>query len=303
MAEPVLEARALTRTFGAKRALEGLSFRLEPGEVLGFLGPNGAGKSTTMRLFMGTLRPSAGGAWVRGRECWRERPAVMREVGFLPGELALYEELSGAALLELFEGLRGGVDRARRDALVRRLDLDLRPRVGVLSKGNRQKLGMVLALAHAPPVLLLDEPSSGLDPLLQQVFVELLLEEKARGASILLSSHILPEVDRLADRVAILRAGRLVALESMESLRARRERRLEASLSAPAGEGAFEGLEGVRVLERDGAGARWVLGVRGEPGPVLARLLTLGLRDLSYPPPDLESAFLQYYTAREERPA
>ena len=296
-----IEARALTRTYRGGRGVFDLDFSVEEGEIFGFLGPNAAGKTTTIRVLMGTLRPTAGEARVFGMDVWRRSPAVKTRIGFVPGELHLYERMTGDGLLRFLAGYRGpgSLDRGR--ALARRLDLDLHQRVRHLSKGNRQKLILVQALMHEPPLLVLDEPTSGLDPLMQAAVLDLLVEQRSRGRTVFLSSHLLQEVERVADRAAVLRDGRLVAVEDVDRLRSVRERRMEVVLHRPAASDAFAGLGSVRVLAVHEGGRRLDLAVHGDPDPLLQRLAALPVADLVYPPADLESVFLHYF--REAAPA
>jgi ABC-2 type transport system ATP-binding protein len=284
----------LTRSYGKRRGVVDLDFTVGAGEIFGFLGPNGAGKTTTIRLLMGLLRPGAGGARICGLDCWRDAPAVKARVGFLPGEIHLYEKMTGAAFVDFFAAFRGG-PAPRRDEFVERLQLDLAPRIRHLSKGNRQKLAVVQALMHDAPVLILDEPSSGLDPLMQAELIEVLREEQQRGKTIFLSSHTLSEVERVAQRVAIIREGRIVAIEDVEHLRATRERRMEVLLHQPVDPAVFDALPGVRVLTTHADGRHVDLAVSGNPRALLELLGTLPIDDLVYGPPDLESVFLRYY--------
>ena len=304
-----IEARALTRTYRGGRGVFELDFRVEEGEIFGFLGPNGAGKTTTIRLLMGMLRPTSGEARVFGLDTWRQSPAAKARIGFVPGDLRLYERMTGEAVLRFLAGYRprGSLDRGRR--LARQLDLDLSQRVRHLSKGNRQKLILVQALMHEPPLMVLDEPTSGLDPLVQAAVLDLLVEQRSRGGTVFLSSHLMQEVEKVADRAAVLRDGRMVALEHVDRLRAVRERRMEVVLERPPANDAFAGLGGVRVLAVHDGGRRMELAVRGGPQGLLQRLAALPVVDLVYPPTDLESAFLHYYrdaapsTHEEEVPA
>ena len=215
-----IETEGLTRSYGRRRGIVDVSFTVNEGEIFAFLGPNGAGKTTTIRQLMGLLRPTSGRARIFGLDCWAQSPGAKEKVGFLPGEMRLYENLSGNALLDYFASFRKGHDRRRRDALVERLDFDPTQRIRHMSKGTRQKLGIVQALMHEAPLLILDEPSSGLDPLKQVTFLSLLHDERAGGRTVFLSSHAIPEVERIADRVGIIREGRLVAVESIEALKA-----------------------------------------------------------------------------------
>ncbi len=291
----VIETERLTRFYGKRRGIEDLDLDISEGEIFAFLGPNGAGKTTTIRLLMGLLRPTRGRARIFGLDCWSASARVHDRVGFLPGELRLYEHLTGAELLDFFASFRPRADPARRARLAERLDVDLSVRIRHHSKGNRQKLGLVQALMHEAPLLILDEPSSGLDPLKQVAFVDLLREERAAGRTVFLSSHALSEVERLADRVAIVREGRLVAVETVASLRARRARRMELVLSSPVDLAPLAGVDGARVLSIDANGRHVTISLRGSLAPLLRVLADLPVEDLIVAPPDLETIFLHYY--------
>src|SRR6478672_352901 len=239
----------LTKDFGGGHGLFGLDLEVRRGEILGFLGPNGAGKSTTMRLLLDLIGPTSGSATLLGLDSHADSLEIKRRVGFLPGELALYPELRGEVMLDFLAELRGGVDRRVRDDLAERFDTDLGRRIGELSTGNRQKLGLIQAFMHEPELLILDEPISGLDPLVQQSFHALLGEVAARGRTVLLSSHTLSEVERVADRVAILRRGRLVVVDSLASLRAVAVERLEIEFGgAPPKLEEIAAVPGVREV-------------------------------------------------------
>ncbi|MBX6341137.1 MAG: ABC transporter ATP-binding protein [Thermomicrobiaceae bacterium] len=294
MATPIA-VEHLTYSYGQRRGVIDLTFSVEEGEIFGFLGPNGAGKTTTIRQLMGFMRPASGSARIFGLDCWADAPRVKAKVGFLPGELHLYDQMTGREFLDFFAAFRGGDDPARRKMLVERLELDLDARIRHLSKGNRQKLAIAQALMHDAPLLILDEPSSGLDPLMQVGLLDLLREEQARGKTVFLSSHVLSEVERIANRVAIIREGRLVAVESVARLKALRERTMELTLAAPVPLERFSAIEGVRVLAVDPSGRHVQLGVRGELGPLLRLLGELPVEDLVFGPPDLESIFLHFY--------
>ena len=291
----LIHARGLVKTFCTLAADDGIDFDVRAGGAFGFLGPNGAGKTTTIRQLMGLLRPSGGTARVFGHDCWSESPAVKALVGFLPGDLHLYEHMTGQGFLDFFAAFRPGENPRRHHVLAERLDLDLSPRIKQLSKGNRQKLAIVQALMHEAPVLILDEPSSGLDPLMQINFLDLLKEEQSRGRTIFLSSRLLLEVERIAHRVAIIREGRLVTVEEVERLKAKRERQMEITLHDPVPAERFAAVPGVRVLISEQGGRHLHLAVRGKLGPLLHLLGELPVDDLVFGPPDLESVFLQYY--------
>ena len=294
MAQPIA-LTDVTFSYGKRRGVFGLTFSVEAGEIFGFLGPNGAGKTTTIRQLMGFMRPERGSARIFGLDCWRDATLVKARVGFLPGDIHLYEQLTCAEFLDFFAGFRPNAPEQHRRALAARLDLDLRQRIKHLSKGNRQKLALVQALMHDAPLLILDEPSSGLDPLMQEGLLDLLREERARGKTIFLSSHQLSEVEQIAQRVGIIREGRLVTVEDVAQLKARRERRMTVTLHEPVPAERFGTLAGVRVIEVAPDGQQIDLAVHGAPGPLLRLLADLPVADFIYGPPDLEGVFLQYY--------
>lgn len=292
-----LQVEQLTRAYGKRRGVTDLTFTVSSGEVFGFLGPNGAGKTTTIRQIMGLLRPTSGHARVFGLDCWLDSTRVKAKIGYLPGDLHLYEKLTGEEFLDFFASFRPRASATRRQHLAVRLDLDLRQRIKHLSKGNRQKLAIVRALMHDAPLLILDEPSSGLDPLMQAAFIALLREEHARGKTIFLSSHMLPEVERIAHRVAIVREGRLVAIEEVARLSALRQRHIQVVLREPVSPECFSAIEGVRVVMTDPDGLHLALEARGALAPLLRVLSDLPVDDLTIAPQDLEQAFLHYYNS------
>src|SRR5205814_76961 len=223
----IIQTEKLTKSYGSHRGIVDLDLTVNEGEAFGFLGPNGAGKTTTIRTLLDHLRPTSGRALVFGIETTVDPVAIHRRVGYLPGEFSLYDKLTGGQTIAYFANLRGGVDRAYQAALVERLDIDPSRRFRELSKGNKQKIGLVVALQHRPDLLILDEPTSGLDPLVQQTFYEVIREAKAEGRTVFLSSHILSEVEKTCDRVAIIREGRLARVGRLEALRALAHHRAE----------------------------------------------------------------------------
>ena len=288
-----IETAGLSKDYGAGRGLFGLDLRVRRGEILGFLGPNGAGKSTTMRLLVGLIHPSAGGARVLGLDIARDGLELRRRVGYLAGDFGLYQQLTGAAVIDHFARLHGGVDRRRIAELADRLDVQLDRRVRELSSGNRQKLGLIQALMHDPELLILDEPITGLDPLVQQTFHQLLAELRERGRTTLLSSHTLSEVDRVADRVAILRAGRLVVVDQLDRLRAAAVRRWEIEFADPPAPEPFRRLPG--VVEVGVEGSRLVISFNGAADELIKALAAHRVLELRTRDGDLEEIFLQYY--------
>lgn len=265
MSAAAIEINGLTKRYGSLTAVDDLTLAVAPGEVVGFLGPNGAGKTTTIRTLLGFLRPTSGSCAVLG--AWPGRDvAVRRRVGYLPGDFRVDPAMTGQQLFAWYSRLRGvGPDRAR--DLCERLDLDPTRRFGALSKGNRQKIGLVQAFLHDPDVLVLDEPSTGLDPLVQRKFLALVDEAARRGAAVLFSSHVLPEVERVADRVAIIRAGRLVTLSTVDEMLDRARHQLELRYTKPVPDGLLDGVPGVVRAQVDGV--RLTVVIDGPVGPAL----------------------------------
>lgn len=290
----MIETQGLTKSYGRTLALRELDLRIQPGEVFGYLGPNGAGKTTTLRLLMGLLRPTSGRASVLGHDTWRDSVQVRRDVGYLPGEPAFYRGMSGARHVEYLAHLRGDHDADHGRDLARRLDLDLSRPATALSKGNRQKLAVVLAMMSRPRLLLLDEPTSGLDPLVQQEFQAMLREHSGRGGSVLLSSHVLAEVQRLADRIGVVRDGRLIAVERLESLRAKSLHHVLATFADRADPAEFIGLPGVRDVQlRDGT--LRCSAPQSSLDALLKRVSRHQVVDFECAEAELEETFLTYY--------
>ena len=293
MAEAAIITSGLTKRYGAARGIEDVTFEVERAEVFGFLGPNGAGKTTTIRTLLGLLRPTAGRASILGFDVWRDGVAARARTGFLPGEFTFDEQVTGEELLDLFADLRGVGDRAYARSIASRFEADLTRPLGELSRGNRQKVGLVQALAHRPAVLVMDEPTAGLDPLMQEQFARLVGELRHEGTTVFLSSHNLAEVERMCDRVGILRAGRLAAVESVEAItgRALRHVRLRFARDAPVGE--FAALPGVSGLRADGPVLRLLLA--GEPTELVRTAARHRLLDVEIARPSLEEAFVAAY--------
>jgi ABC-2 type transport system ATP-binding protein len=288
----------LAKDYGSGRGLFGLDLEVRQGEVFGFLGPNGAGKSTTLRLLMDLIRPTAGSARVLGLDTVTDGVEIRRRVGFLPGDLAMYPKLTGRVVLGYLAHLRGGVDRRVRDSLAERFDADLDRPVHELSTGNRQKLGLVQAFMHEPELLILDEPISGLDPLVQQSFHTLLAEVSAAGRTVFLSSHALSEVERVTDRLAILRRGRLVVVDSAENLRRVAVHRLEVEFAAPVAASEFQGLPGVTDATADGR--TLTVSFEGSADAVVKAAAVHEVLAIRPHEDDLEDVFLRYYRDRPE---
>ena len=289
--DTAIETRQLTKYFGALAAVDGLDFEVRRGEIFGYLGPNGAGKTTTIRLCMDFLRPSAGSVAVLGGT--GRDPAIRRRVGYLPGDLRLDPRYSAADVIDFYGALRGGVDKALVAELLERFDLDPTRPAGELSTGNRRKIGIVQAFAHRPELLILDEPTSGLDPLLQHEFQRLVRRTVDAGATVFLSSHILPEVEVLADRVGILRQGRLVAVAGIDELRAQARQRIDFHVAGPADPGVFAGIpEVVSVQATDGVIS---VVVEGSVDRVIKAASGLEVLRVVTHETDLEDVFLGYY--------
>src|SRR4051794_34672453 len=289
----VIETDKLTKSYGSHRGIVDVDLRVDEGEAFGFLGPNGAGKTTTIRTLLDHLRPTSGRALVFGIETTVDPVAIHRRVGYLPGEFTLYDKLTGGQTIEYFANLRGGVDPAYQAELVRRLDVDPRRKFKEYSKGNKQKIGLVVALQHRPDLLILDEPTSGLDPLVQQTFYELIRETKADGRTIFLSSHILGEVEKTCGRVAIIRDGRLVKVDRVEALRDLAHHQVELRFSGEVPAAAFAGLPGVSDVTADEHVLR--LRVSGSITPVVREAARYELLDFVSREPSLEETFLAEY--------
>jgi ABC-2 type transport system ATP-binding protein len=281
----------LVKTFGPTRALDGLDLEVRTGEVHGFLGPNGAGKTTTIRVLLGLLRADAGRAELLGGDPWRDAVALHRRLAYVPGDVTLWPSLTGGEVIDLLGRLRGGLDPKRRTELLDRFDLDPRKKARTYSKGNRQKVALIAALASDVELLLLDEPTAGLDPLMEATFRQVIAEEH-QGRTVLLSSHILAEVEALADRVSIIRAGRVVESGTLAELRHLTRTSITAELTGPPD--GLGGLPGVHDLEVDGPRVRLQVDPAGLD-EALRRLSAAGVRSLVSQPPTLEELFLRHY--------
>ncbi|WP_131769295.1 ABC transporter ATP-binding protein [Candidatus Protofrankia californiensis] len=289
----------LVKSFGRSRALDGLNLSVDPGEVHGFLGPNGAGKSTTIRVLLGLLRADAGQARLLGGHPWRDAVELHRRLAYVPGDVNLWPNLTGGESIDLFGALRGGLDGARRDQLVKRFQLDPSRKARTYSKGNRQKVALVAAFASDVELYILDEPTSGLDPLMEAVFQECIREVKERGATVLLSSHIFAEVEALCDRVSIIRRGRTVESGTLTDLRHLTRTSISVETAKPII--GLTGLPGVhdadvRDITADGASTRATFDVDAdELDAVLRHLTRFGVRALTSAPPSLEELFMRHY--------
>jgi ABC-2 type transport system ATP-binding protein len=292
-----IETRQLTKTYGHTRGITDVSLEVREGEVFGLLGPNGAGKTTTLRLLLDFIRPTSGSASVLGLDSRRSAVEIHRRIGYLPGELALYPKMTGEQLLAFIAQLSGVPMPPKATALADRLDLDLSRPIGTLSKGNKQKVGIVQAFAFDAELLILDEPTSGLDPLMQDEFHHLVSEAVADGRTVLLSSHRLDEVQRIADRVGIVRDGKLVVVEDVGVLRAKALRQLTFHFAAPVGAEHFIGLAGVDTVESSGDRVR--LSVHGSLDAVVKAAAKHEVVDLVAEEGDLDAVFLRYFTGED----
>ncbi|MFG2056539.1 ABC transporter ATP-binding protein [Micromonospora sp. NPDC048930] len=295
---PAIELNGLTKTYASRRGLTDLTLDVQPGEVFGYLGPNGAGKSTTIRLLLNLIRPTSGSARVLGLDPGSDAVDLHRRIGYLAGDFVVDGRQRAGECLTFLGNLRGGVPAARIVELADRLDLDLKARIKSLSKGNRQKVGLVQAFMHRPELLILDEPTSGLDPLVQQTFLELVAEARQDGRTVFMSSHVMSEVEAVADRVGIIREGRLVALDTVVDLRDRSQLRIRITFSEPVPAAEFAAVPGVRDLVVQGP----VLDCRldGTPDALIKAAARHTVTGLHADTQDLEELFHGYYTGRQE---
>ncbi len=291
--DPIIKTQQLTKSYGQHRGIIDVDLEVNPAEVFGFLGPNGAGKTTTIRTLLDLIRPTSGRALVFGIESTADPVAIHKRIGYIPGEFALYDRLTGGQTIQYFANLRGGVDAQYQRSLIERFDVDPSRRYKELSKGNKQKIGLVIALQHQPELLVLDEPTSGLDPLIQQSFYELVREARDAGRTIFLSSHILSEVERTCDRVAIIREGRIVKTGSVESLRDLAHHQVELRFTGPVPTDVFSVLPGVSDVVADDHVLR--MRVSGAITPVVRAAAGYELLDFVSREPTLEETFLAQY--------
>ncbi|MFZ5516167.1 MAG: ATP-binding cassette domain-containing protein [Candidatus Zhuqueibacterota bacterium] len=291
----VIEVNGLTKFYGAIRGVEGIRFQVGRGEIFGFLGPNGAGKTTTIHLIMNLIHPDRGTIQVFGDRLDNDRVELRDRMGYLPGDFNAYREMSGRKFLNYIAGYRSRPP-ALREMLLEKLKLtakDLGQMTKYLSHGTRRKLGIVFALEHDPDLVILDEPTQGLDPLMQEAFYEIILDFQQRGKTIFFSSHILREVERICHRVAIIRAGKIVTEESISALKQKRSRRLILEFND---ESAVQNINvpGVKFIKK--IGRQWMYQVEGNIPELLAQLSALAIEDIIFPEPNLEDIFLDYYT-------
>lgn len=295
MTAPAIQCEGLTKAFGKTRAVDGIDLEIETGEAFGFLGPNGAGKTTTIRALLGLLRPTAGRTAILGHDSWREALQVHRLVGTLPGDFRYDDTLTGRQLLEHVARLRGASasDLAHAEQLADRLHADLTRKLGDLSRGNHQKIGIVQAMFHRPKVLLLDEPTSGLDPLMQDLFIDLVHAAREGGATIFLSSHYLSEVERICERVGIIRAGKLVATDDVRALATKSLRHVQIAFDGDAPEPELRALPGATELQV--RGRQVSLRLAGDLDPLVALLAKHRVHDLTVERASLDELFRSFY--------
>jgi ABC-2 type transport system ATP-binding protein len=293
----VISVAGIRKTYGRTVAVDEVSFEVRDGEIFGLIGPNGAGKTTTIRLLLDLIRPTSGSAQILGLDCHSESIAIRHRVGYLPGELELYEEMTSTHFFKHFADLRGLEDLTYAHELSDRLGLDVRKKIGDLSKGNKQKAGLVQAFMHRPDLLILDEPTSGLDPLVQHEFHTILAETVGEGRTVFLSSHVLFEIEHMAHRIAILREGQLVVVEDVATLKAKAARRIEFHFGGPIDPSAFQRLDGVRDAAFADNSATFT--IEGSLDPLIKAAARFEVIDVISEEPDLEEVFLEYYAAKK----
>jgi ABC-2 type transport system ATP-binding protein len=293
----VLKTVGLTKKFGDFAALDGIDIEVEQGEIYGFIGPNGAGKSTTIRVLLGILKATEGQATVFGKDAWKEAVDIHKRVAYVPGDVNLWPNLTGGEVIDLFFKLRGGKDKSRRDELIRRFDLDPSKKCRTYSKGNRQKVALVAALSSDADLYILDEPTSGLDPLMERVFQEWVLEAKLAGKSILLSSHIMSEVEKLCDKVAIIRQGKIIEKGTLREMQHLTGTILHVETKQPMPELAE--IKGVRDIEEK-AGALTFQVEQEELDHVVRYISRFGIVRMESSPPTLEELFIRHYEGTEK---
>ncbi|GIO70240.1 ABC transporter ATP-binding protein [Paenibacillus cookii] len=288
----MLTVSHVTKVFPGGKGIFDISFTVEKGEVFGFLGPNGAGKSTTIRHIMGFMKPAQGTVRIRDFDTWKDQGKFQRLVGYLPGEIAFMEGMTGKTFLDFMSRLRGGVDPKRRAELVERLQFDDRTPIRKMSKGMKQKVGIVAAFMHEPEVIVLDEPTSGLDPLMQRVFIELVLEEKAKGTTFLMSSHSFPEIERTCDRAAIIKDGKLIAVKNIHELQAEQRKLFEVSFEDAGDRDAFL-ASGLKIESCKDNRVR--VAVQGDYNRFVQETAKYRIRSIDVASQNLEDIFMDYY--------
>ena len=302
MTASIIEVEGLTKSYGNKRGIIDVSFEVGEGEVFGFLGPNGAGKTTTIRVLMALLRADAGAARIAGLDCWRQSIEVKRLMGYVPGEPSLDPNLTGGQILEYFANLRGGVDQAYLKRLIERLDLDTSRKFRQYSTGNKRKVVLIQAFMHKPRVLILDEPTNGLDPLNQQVFDGMVMEARDEGRTVLLSSHVLSDVEKTCTRVGIIREGRLVRVGGVAELKDIKRYEITISFAHPVAVETFARLDGVTDVESLSGGSAVRLAMQGAADAVIKAAAQFPVVSLTSYEPSLEDVFLRFYERDGEAP-
>ena len=293
----IIQTSDLTKFYGPIRGVEGLNLEVRQGEIFGFLGPNGAGKTTTIRTLMDFIRPTSGSASVLGLDTRQHSHEIRKRVDYLPGDMVLYENMTGRELLSYLANLRGGVDWRFVEGLAERLQCNLDQPIRSLSKGSRQKIGLIQAFMHRPELIIMDEPSSGLDPLMQQEFYRMVEEVKTDGRTVFISSHIMPEVERVCDRVGIIRKGKLVTVEDVSALKERGLHQLEFHFATPVPQEVFVNLPGVRDMIVEDSVLRCV--IMGKPDALIKAAARFEVVKLVSHEPNLEDVFLSYYSEGE----
>jgi ABC-2 type transport system ATP-binding protein len=291
----IIEVAGLTKSYGSKRGITDVSFQVDEGEVFGFLGPNGAGKTTTIRLLMALLKADAGTARIAGMDVWEQSVAIKKLVGYSPGEPALDPNLTGGQILEYFGHLRGGVDQAFLKQLTQRLDLDPTRKFRQYSSGNKRKVVLIQAFMHRPRLLILDEPTNGLDPINQQEFARMVVEARAAGSTVFLSSHILSEVEQICDRVGIIREGQLVRVGGVAELKDIKRHEITITFADSVPVAAFKNLDDVEQVEALADGHTLRLSVSGSADAVIKAAAQHPVVTLTSHEPSLEDIFLRYY--------
>ncbi len=290
---PALRLEGLTKTFGDVVAVDDVTLEVPRGVIFGYLGPNGAGKTTTIRMLLGLLKPSGGTAHMNGFDAWADRERAHRSLGYLPGDFDAYPDLTSAEYLRYLADLRGNVAWSEVEKLAERLDLRMNIRFGTLSHGNKQKLGIVQAFMHRPELLILDEPTSGLDPLVQQEFLTMVSEARAEGRTVFMSSHVLSEVEAVADQFGMLNEGKLLLVDRVAALRERALHTIEITFASPPPVDHLSALEGVRDLFVDGVHMR--LTIEGSTAQLMEWAAPYGIEKIRSTEPDLEDMFLEMY--------
>jgi ABC-2 type transport system ATP-binding protein len=292
MSKNIIEINGLTKYYGKHMGIDGVTFRVEEGEIYGFIGPNGAGKSTTIRTLLALIHPTGGSAAIFGKDCIKEAEVIAKDVGYLPSEVNYYENMKVSELLNYTARLYGKDCRKKTDELCSRLNLDVTRKIADLSFGNKKKVGIVSALLHSPKLIILDEPTSGLDPLVQQTFFDILREENEKGATILFSSHVLSEVQKTCSRVAILKGGKVVSVQLISELREKGYKKIALTAKKPIPAAYFDGLN-IADYKQNGESASFLF--MGDSAQIIEKLHLLGVSDIFIEEPTLEEIFLHYY--------